>query len=236
MSDALAVIPNSAYKIPNRCLIAKVPSHEYLGIRWGLYYGWFVISAALSMMCMVSVLFSARKLTHSTHLRGRTTPSSTEAYRGAVNARANSKRLRSLVFYTIAYPLISLVCNFPQLIFELLSATTKRQIQGLGFASRLLLYSEGMFLSLAFFLYPAVLHSIRDINHSAVQYWVVEQEEYWRLKNSEMKHTGRTNLMSEDRSEMLVDRRDIKNFTSLRGRIYHFVFSRTSEGMRASGR
>ncbi|KAJ2815280.1 hypothetical protein GGI24_006106 [Coemansia furcata] len=162
-------------------------------------------------------------------------PASTEAYRNAVNARANSKRLRSLVFYTIAYPLISLVCNFPQLMQELLSTTLKRPLKWLNFASKLLLYSEGFMLAIAFFSYPAILHSIRDVTHSAVQYWVIEQEEFWRMRQSETRHGKSTRVLKEDLSDILLDKNDVKNFTSRRGRIYHFILLRTPEGKIVSG-
>ncbi|KAJ2746240.1 hypothetical protein GGI20_001520 [Coemansia sp. BCRC 34301] len=234
LSAALASIPNSAYGISNRCLVAIVPSTNYLIIRWCLYYGWFVAASVISLVCMISVLRSARRLNHTTNTHGRRYPASTEAYRNAVNARANSKRLRSLVFYTIAYPLISLVCNFPQLLQELLSTTLKRPLTWLGFASRVLLYSEGFMLSLAFFSYPAVLHSIRDVMHSAIQYWVVEQEEFWRMRQSESRHGKGARVLKEDLCDMLLDKRDVKNFTSRRGRLYHLILSRTPEGRLAS--
>ncbi|KAJ2007280.1 hypothetical protein GGI02_001418 [Coemansia sp. RSA 2322] len=230
LSAGLAAIPNSAYKIPNRCLVAVVPSRDYLIIRWCLYYGWFVIASVISLACMISVLSSARRLTHTTTTHGRRYPASTEAYRNAVNARANSKRLRSLVFYTIAFPLISLMCNFPQLIQELLSVVTKRELRWLVFASRLMLYCEGFLLSLTFFLYPAVLHSIRDVTHSAVQYWVIEQEEYWRMKQSDTKQGKTSQASKDDMRDTLLDRNDVRNFSSLRGRIYHYILSKTPEG------
>ncbi|KAJ2895449.1 hypothetical protein GGI21_001927 [Coemansia aciculifera] len=235
LSAALAAIPNSAYGIPNRCLVAIVPSRNYLIIRWCLYYAWFVVASAISLVCMISVLRSARRLSHTTTMHGRRYPASTEAYRNAVNARANSKRLRSLVFYTIAYPLISLVCNLPQLLQELLSTTMHRPLKWVNFASRILLYSEGFMLSLAFFSYPAVLHSIRDVTHSAIQYWVVEQEEFWRMRHSETRHGKGARVLKEELSDMLLDKEDVKNFTSRRGRLYHFILSRTPEGKLVSG-
>ncbi|KAI8321008.1 hypothetical protein GQ54DRAFT_340233 [Martensiomyces pterosporus] len=230
LSASLATIPNSAYKIPNRCLTAIVPSREYLAIRWGLYYGWFVVAAAISILCMISVLISAKKLTRTTLVPGRRAVATTEAYRSAVNTRANSKRLRSLVFYTIAYPVISLVCNFPQLIQELLSTVMEKDLSGLVFASRMLLYSEGFFLALAFFLYPAVIHSIRDITHAAIQYWVIEQEDFWRMRDEEKQTMGEARIRQEEIGDLLTEKRDVKNFSSLRGRIYHFILARTPEG------
>ncbi|KAJ2635492.1 hypothetical protein GGF44_003320 [Coemansia sp. RSA 1694] len=235
LSAALACIPNSAYGLTNRCLVARIPSNNYLIIRWCLYYAWFLVASVISLACMISVLRSARRLSHTTNMHGRRYPASTEAYRNAVNARANSKRLRSLVFYTIAYPLISLVCNFPQLLQETLSTALKRPLQWINFAARVLLYSEGFMLSLAFFSYPAVLHSIRDVTHSAIQYWVVEQEEFWRMRQSETRHGKGARVLKEELSDMLVDRRDAKNFTSRRGRLYHFILSRTPEGKLVSG-
>ncbi|KAJ2029338.1 hypothetical protein IWW57_001764 [Coemansia sp. S610] len=235
LSATLASIPNSAFGLTNRCAAAIIPSRNYLIIRWCLYYAWFVVASAISLACMASVLRSARRLTYSTNMRNSRYPASTEAYRNAVNARANGKRLRSLVFYTIAYPLISLVCNFPQLLHELLTTTTKRPLRGLGFVSRLLLYSEGLMLSIAFFSYPAVLHSIRDVTHSAVQYWVIEQEEFWRLRQSETRHGKSARVLKEDLSDVLLDRNDVKNFTSRRGRLYHFILLWTPEGKNVSG-
>ncbi|KAJ1943382.1 hypothetical protein GGF37_002674 [Kickxella alabastrina] len=234
LSAALAAIPNSAFKIVNRCMVASIPGPQYLGIRWALYYSWFVVASLISIICMISVLRSAQKLSHTTHTHGRRYTSTTEAYRSAVNARANGKRLRSLTFYTIAYPVISLVCNLPQLLQELLSTTMKKELTGLNFAARLLLCSEGTFLALAFFLYPAVLHSIRDITYSAVQYWVVEQEVFWRRKQSDTKnfHDGR--MLHENPNDMMVDKTDLKNFTSTRGRILHFILLKTGEGKRAT--
>ncbi|KAJ2858540.1 hypothetical protein J3B02_000130 [Coemansia erecta] len=234
LSAALATIPNSAFRISNRCLVAIIPSKEYLGIRWALYYAWFIIASAISILCMLSVLSSARKLTHTTHLRGRTHQTSTEAYRNAVNARANSKRLRSLVFYTIAYPLISFICNFPQLILELLTTVLKKELDALRLISLILLYSEGLFLGLAFFFYPAVLHSIRDINNSAVQYWVIEQEEFWRLQQNEIKRAHGGHMLGDEPSTSMMDQQDIKQFTSRKGRFYHWVLKKTPEGKRAS--
>ncbi|KAJ2087627.1 ferroxidase fet3 [Coemansia sp. RSA 986] len=96
LSAGLACIPNSAFGMKNRCTEAVVPSHDYLVIRWCLYYGWFIIASVISFLCMFSVLRSARRLTHMTHMHGHSYQSSTEEYRDAVNARANSKRLRSL--------------------------------------------------------------------------------------------------------------------------------------------
>ncbi|KAJ2062296.1 hypothetical protein GGI17_002534 [Coemansia sp. S146] len=235
LSATLAALPNSAYDITDRCMVAIVPSKNFLIIRWCLYYAWFVVASAISLACMASVLKSVRRLTYSTNMQNSRYPASTEAYRNAVNARANSKRLRSLVFYTIAYPLISLVCNLPQLVQELLSTTMRRPLRWLTFASKLLLYSEGFMLSLAFFSYPAVLHSIRDVTHSAVQYWVIEQEEFWRMRQSETRHGKSTRILKEDLSDMLLDRNDVKNFTSRRGRLYHFILVRTPEGKIVSG-
>ncbi|KAJ2379177.1 hypothetical protein IW150_000336 [Coemansia sp. RSA 2607] len=233
LSAALATIPNSAYRIPNRCLTAVIPSKEYLGIRWGLYYGWFIIASVISLLCMTSVLISARRLTHTTHLGRRRYPASTEAYRSEVNARANSKRLRSLVFYTIAYPSLSIACNFPQLIIELLATVLKRELIALRFVALLLLYSEGFFMALVFFFYPAVMHSVRDINHTAVQYWVIEQEEFWRQRQQKPTFSdGR--IINEEPSEEMMDKRDIRNFTSWQGRLYHFILTKTPEGNRAS--
>ncbi|KAJ2759138.1 hypothetical protein IWQ57_006633, partial [Coemansia nantahalensis] len=109
LSTTLATIPNSAYGQPSRCVQLKIPPRRYLGLRWGFYYSWFVVASAISFYCMFRVLYSTRRLTHMTHVDGNQRPSSTEAYRNQVNARANSKRLRSLAFYTVAYPLISFV-------------------------------------------------------------------------------------------------------------------------------
>ncbi|KAJ2264139.1 hypothetical protein GGI01_000158 [Coemansia sp. RSA 376] len=235
LSAILASLPNSAYGLTNRCAVAVIPSRNYLVIRWCLYYGWFVVASAISLACMASVLKSVRRLTYSTNMHNSRYPASTEAYRNAVNARANGKRLRSLVFYTIAYPLISLICNLPQLIQELLSTTMKRPLKWLSFTSKVLLYSEGFMLSLAFFSYPAVLHSIRDVTHSAVQYWVIEQEEFWRMRQSETRHGKSARVLKEDLSDMLLDRVDVKNFTSRRGRLYHFILVHTPEGKIVSG-
>ncbi|KAJ2697202.1 hypothetical protein H4218_004127 [Coemansia sp. IMI 209128] len=235
LSAALAAIPNSAYGITDRCMVAVVPSRNFLIIRWCLYYSWFVVASVISLACMASVLRSARRLTYSTNMHNSRHPSSTEAYRNAVNARANSKRLRSLVLYTIAYPLISLACNFPQLMQELLSTTMHRPLRRLNFAAKLLLYSEGLMLSVAFFSYPAVMHSIRDVTHSAVQYWVVEQEEFWRMRQSETRHGKPARVLKENLSDVLVDKNDAKNFTSRRGRLYRFILLRTPEGKIASG-
>ncbi|KAJ1965671.1 hypothetical protein GGI12_000618 [Dipsacomyces acuminosporus] len=232
LSASLAAIPNSAYKIPNRCMMVAVPSKTYLAIRWGLYYGWFVIAAIISIVCMISVLISAKKLTQTIPTHRRHSIATTEAYRNAVNTRANTKRLRSLIFYTIAYPVISLVCNFPQLIQELLSTVLKRELEWLAFAGRLLLFSEGFFLALAFFLYPAVLHSIRDITHAGIQYWVIEQEGFWRMRDESQK-TGKAQvgqIGQIETGDLLADKQDLKNFNSLRGRIFHFILSRTPEG------
>ncbi|KAJ2551791.1 hypothetical protein EV175_003558 [Coemansia sp. RSA 1933] len=235
LSSALACIPSSAYGMKNRCTEAIVPNHDYLLIRWCLYYGWFVIASVISFLCMFSVLRSARRLTHMTHTRGRTFQQpSTEEYRNAVNARANSKRLRSLVFYTIAYPVISFFCNFPQLLQELLSSTLKRPLVWLGFLSRVMLYSEGFFLSLTFFLYPAVIHSIRDLTHEAVRYWVIDQEEYWRMQKIEATRTTTSLAHGETEQMMTSDKKDIRNFTSRHGRLYHLVLSLTPEGRRAT--
>ncbi|KAJ1895027.1 hypothetical protein LPJ66_004836 [Kickxella alabastrina] len=231
LSASLATIPNSAYGLANRCMNASIPTPQYLAIRWGLYYSWFVVASLISILCMISVLRSAFRLTHTTHTHGRRHISTTEDYRSAVNARANGKRLRSLVFYTIAYPVISLVCNFPTLVQELLSTVLKKNMMGFSFAARLLLACEGMFLALTFFLYPAVLHSIRDITYIAVQYWIVEQEELWRRKQCESKHLGDGHMLRED-PNMLMDKTDLRNFTSLRGRIFHSILLKTSEGKR----
>ncbi|KAJ2801906.1 hypothetical protein H4S07_004814 [Coemansia furcata] len=184
---------------------------------------------------MASVLKSVRRLTYSTNMRNSRYPASTEAYRNAVNARANSKRLRSLVICTIAYPIISLVCNLPQLMLELLTTTMKRPLNWLRFVAKLLLYSEGFMLSVAFFSYPAILHSIRDVIHSAVQYWIIEQEEFWRMQKSETRHGKLARALKEDLSDMLMDKNDVRNFSSRRGRIYHFILLRTPEGRRVSG-
>ncbi|KAJ2109300.1 hypothetical protein GGI16_000788 [Coemansia sp. S142-1] len=89
--------------------------------------------------------------------------------------------------------------------------------------------------SLAFFSYPAVLHSIRDVTRSAVQYWVTEQEEFWRMRQSEARHGMSVQVLKEDLSDMLLDRSDVRNFTSRRGRFYHFILVRTPEGKIASG-
>ncbi|KAJ2078923.1 hypothetical protein GGI09_007986 [Coemansia sp. S100] len=235
LSATMVAIPNSAYGITNRCTVKAIPTRDYLVIRWCLYYGWFVVASAISLACMASVLKSVRRLTYSTNMQNSRYPASTEAYRNAVNARANGKRLRSLVFYTIAYPLISLICNFPLLLQELLATTLKRQLTWLNFVSRLLLYSEGFMFSLAFFSYPAVLHSIRDVTRSAVQYWVTEQEGFWRMRQSEARHGMSVQVLKEDLSDMLLDRSDVRNFTSRRGRFYHFILVRTPEGKIASG-
>ncbi|KAJ1896099.1 hypothetical protein LPJ66_004199 [Kickxella alabastrina] len=234
LSAALAIIPNSAFKLVNRCMVASIPSPQYLGIRWALYYSWFVVASLISIICMISVLRSAQRLSHTTHTHGREYTSTTEAYRSAVNARANGKRLRSLMFYTIAYPVISLVCNLPQLLQELLATTMKKELTGLNFAARLLLCSEGTFLALAFFLYPAVLHSIRDITYSAVQYWVVEQEVFWRRKQNDIKNFHNGRMLHENPNDMMVDKTDLKNFTSTRGRIFHSILLKTGEGKRAT--
>ncbi|KAJ1796779.1 hypothetical protein LPJ59_003540 [Coemansia sp. RSA 2399] len=239
LSSALACIPSSAFGMANRCTEAVVPDHYYLLIRWCLYYGWFVIASVISFLCMFSVLRSARRLTHMTHTRGHSYQSSAEEYRNAVNARANSKRLRSLVFYTIAYPVISFVCNFPQLLQELLASTLKRPLVWLSFLSRVMLFSEGFFLSLTFFLYPAVIHSIRDLTHEAVRYWVIEQEEYWRMRKIEPGGTSQQQQQQRHpdhgvAEQLPSDKKDIRNFTSKHGRLYHFVLSLTPEGRRAT--
>ncbi|KAJ1956145.1 hypothetical protein EC988_001501 [Linderina pennispora] len=227
LSAILAALPNTAYGIRNRCLGAAIPSKKYLIIRWCLYYGWFVISSAIAICCMISVLISARRLT-------RTTPPSdvrafltTEDYRDAVNSRANSKRLRSLVAYTITYPVIVVVCNMPQLIHELLSTVLKRPLEGLYIAAMVLLYSQGFFLSLAFFSYPAVRHSAREMIHAAVQYWVIEQEEFWRMQHHD---AGERNIRQQEIGDFPTDKRDANNFTSMRGRLYHFILCLTPEG------
>ncbi|KAJ2826944.1 hypothetical protein GGI24_002781 [Coemansia furcata] len=118
---------------------------------------------------------------------------------------------------------------------ELLSTTLKRPLVWLNFASKLLLYSEGFMLSLAFFSYPAIVHSIRDVTHSSVQYWIIEQEEFWRMRQSETRHGKSAHILKEDLSDMLLDRNDVKNFTSRRGRLYHFILLQTPEGRRVSG-
>ncbi|KAI9506904.1 hypothetical protein GGI25_000066 [Coemansia spiralis] len=236
LSAAIACIPSSAFGISNRCKDAIIPSRHYLIIRWCLYYGWFVIASVVSFLCMFSVLRSARHLTHTTHTHGRGYHASTEAYRSAVNARANSKRLRSLVAYTIAYPVISFTCNFPQLLQELLTTVLKRPLTGYSFFARAVLYSEGFCLSLVFFLYPAVLHSIRDLTHVAVQYWVIEQEEYWHMQESEAKNNTGSQAIQNKLVNTASDRREIRNFNSLRGRIYHFLLARTAEGRRVTVR
>ncbi|KAJ2031750.1 hypothetical protein GGI01_000159 [Coemansia sp. RSA 376] len=235
LSAILGSLPNSAYDITDRCLVIAIPSRNFLIIRWCLFNAWFIVASAISLACMASVLKSVRRLTYSTNMHNSRYPASTEAYRNAVNARANGKRLRSLVFYTIAYPLISLICNLPQLIQELLSTAMNRPLKYFSFASKVLLNSEGFMLSLAFFTYPAVLHSIRDVTHSAVQYWVIEQEEFWRMRQSETRHGKSARVLKEDLSDMLLDRNDVKNFTSRRGRLYHFILVRTPEGKIVSG-
>ncbi|KAJ2074752.1 hypothetical protein GGH13_001098 [Coemansia sp. S155-1] len=189
LSATMVAIPNSAYGITNRCTVKAIPTRDYLIIRWCLYYGWFVVASAISLACMASVLKSVRRLTYSTNMQNSRYPASTEAYRNAVNARANGKRLRS----------------------------------------------EGFMFSLAFFSYPAVLHSIRDVTRSAVQYWVTEQEEFWRMRQSEARHGMSVQVLKEDLSDMLLDRSDVRNFTSRRGRFYHFILVRTPEGKIASG-
>ncbi|KAJ2763000.1 hypothetical protein H4S06_000340 [Coemansia sp. BCRC 34490] len=236
LSAALASIPSSAYGMKDRCTEAVVPSHHYLIIRWCLYYGWFVIASVISFLCMFSVLRSARRLAHTTHRRGRVYQPSTEEYRNAVNARANSKRLRSLMFYTIAYPVISFVCNFPQLLQELLSSTLKLPLVWLRFVSVLMLYSQGFFLALTFFLYPAVTQSIRDLTHEAVQYWVVDQEEYWRMQRNESDRSSQQQqrLAQTDSEQMSGDKKDIRNFTSRQGRLCHFILKLTPEGRRST--
>ncbi|KAJ2620898.1 ferroxidase fet3 [Coemansia sp. RSA 1358] len=74
-----------------------------------------------------------------------------------------------------------------------------------------------------------VLHSIRDLTHIAVQYWVIEQEEYWIMQKRE-KASKVSNQIVENRPVNSVDdKRDIRNFTSMHGRLYHFIFSWTPE-------
>ncbi|PIA18041.1 hypothetical protein COEREDRAFT_6783 [Coemansia reversa NRRL 1564] len=234
LSAALAVIPDSAYHMPGRCALVLIPSSNYLGIRWGFYYAWFIIASAISFYCMASVLFSTRRLTHTTDIDRDTYTSSTEAYRNAVNARANGKRLRSLAFYTITYPLISFVCNFPMLLQELLSTVLKRRLAWFVLASRLILYSEGLLLSLAFFLYPAVRHSIRDLVNSAVQYWVIDQEEFWRLRRNQLTRRNSSQAFREKYKSSRTEEQIVRDFSSRRGRLYHFIFSKTPEGRVAS--
>ncbi|KAJ1833947.1 hypothetical protein LPJ63_002357 [Coemansia sp. RSA 2711] len=236
LSASLATIPSSAYGMPGRCYPVVIPSAQYLGIRWGLYYGWFVIASTISFLCMFSVLRSTRKLMHTTYTHARPYPSSTEAYRNAVNARANSKRLRSLAFYTIAYPVISFTCNFPQLVQELLSTVLKRELMWLVFVSRLILFSEGFFLSLTFFLYPAVRHSIRDLTNSAVQYWVIDQEEFWRMRKIDPEHKGNRQSLKKEAEEAPPDEHIVRDFSSRHGRLYHFILSWTPEGRLATSR
>ncbi|KAJ1837661.1 hypothetical protein LPJ73_007324 [Coemansia sp. RSA 2703] len=88
-------------------------------------------------------------------------------------------------------------------------------------------------MALVFFFYPAVMHSVRDINHTAVQYWVIEQEEFWRQRQQKPTFSdGR--IINEEPSEEMMDKRDIRNFTSWQGRLYHFILTKTPEGNRAS--
>ncbi|KAJ2160073.1 hypothetical protein GGF46_002531 [Coemansia sp. RSA 552] len=230
LAAALGVIPSSVYGMSSRCTAVTVPPKSYLAIRWGLYYGWFVIASAISFGCMVSVLRSTHKLTHSTYVHGRQPQLSTEAYRNAVNARANSQRLRSLVFYTIAYPVISFACNFPQLLQEIFSTAYRRELRGFIFVGRLFLFSEGFFLSLAFFMYPAVRHSIRDLTNSAVQYWVIDQEEFWHMNKAEIEQQGGLRALRKDPDCVPAEGHIIRDFTSWRGRLYHFFLSQTPEG------
>ncbi|KAJ2129566.1 hypothetical protein GGH17_004054 [Coemansia sp. RSA 788] len=187
---------------------------------------------------MFSVLRSTRKLMHTTSMNGRAAHTSTEAYRNAVNARANSMRLRSLAFYTIAYPVISFMCNFPQLIQELLSTVLKRELRWLVFTSRLFLFSEGFFLSLTFFLYPAVQHSMRDLTNSAVQYWIVDQEEFWKMPKNEIKRRNSRKLFKKEveSASTPTEERIVRDFSSFRGRVYHFILSLTPEGRLATSR
>ncbi|KAJ2454287.1 hypothetical protein EV183_001653 [Coemansia sp. RSA 2336] len=230
LSASLGTIPSGAYGQPNRCAPIIIPSHNYLAIRWGLYYGWFVIASVISFWCMFSVLRSTRSLMHTTYTHARPYPSSTEAYRNAVNARANSKRLRSLAFYTIAYPVISFMCNCPQLVQELVSSVAKRELRWFVFIGRLCLFSEGFFLSVTFFLYPAVRHSIRDMTNSAVQYWVVDQEEYWRMRKIEPNRTTYPSSSKNTADKARAEEHVVRDFNSYRGRLYHFLFSLTPEG------
>ncbi|ORX72249.1 hypothetical protein DL89DRAFT_265855 [Linderina pennispora] len=178
---------------------------------------------------MVSVLRSARRLTRVTFQHSSRHAVTTDDYRDEVNTRANSSRLRSLVVYTIAYPVIVLVCNIPQLIYELLSTVAKRKYPGFFIASRVMLYSQGFFLSLAFFALPAVRHSAKEMNHAAVQYWVIEQEEFWRMKKNPI-HRGYANIRQQEIGDFPTDEQDEHNFTSLRGRLYHFFLCQTPEG------
>ncbi|KAJ2776607.1 hypothetical protein H4R18_005586 [Coemansia javaensis] len=237
LTATLGTIPNSAYGQPDRCARLTVPSRRYLGIRWAFYYSWFVIASAISFYCMVRVLFSTRSLMHATTGAGGEShrPSSTEAYRNQVNARANSKRLLSLACYTVVYPVISFVSHFPTLIQELLSTVLRREMRGLVFGARCVQYSEGLFLSLAFFLYPAVRHSMRDLVNEGVQYWVVDQEEYWRVRSTEKKRR-RQSFQSyfADLDSKKSEERIVRDFNSIRGRVYHFIFSLTPEGRLAA--
>lgn len=229
LAAILGIMPSKAYGFDNRCLGAIIPNTNYLIIKWALYYGWFVASFIISVVCMINILLSARRLTHTTDTRRGSAINSTEAYRNEVNARANSKRLRSLVVYTIVFPVISFASNFLQLFEEMLSGILKREIDWLVFMSRFMLYSEGFFLSLAFFCYPAVRHSFRDITRSSIQYWVCEQEEYWHTLKAERK-LQRTGASINRPATISMDERDIKNFSSLRGQLYHFLLKRTPEG------
>ncbi|KAJ1733685.1 hypothetical protein LPJ61_001438 [Coemansia biformis] len=233
LSATLATIPSSVYHMESRCTKMGVPPREYYGLRWGFYYSWFVVASAISFYCMARVLYSTHQLAHSTHLRRSHQPSSTEAYRNQVNARANSERLRSLAFYTVAYPAISFVSHFPTLLQELMSFVLKRELQWLVFVSRSILACEGILLSLAFFLYPAVHQSIRDLVNSAVQYWVVDQEEFWQLRREREKHRrGRRNYVGIE--DIQLEEKIVHDFTSRRGRFYHFIFSKTPEGRLAT--
>ncbi|KAJ2701056.1 hypothetical protein H4R19_005432 [Coemansia spiralis] len=224
LAAGFSTIPSSVFHKDNRCAPIPVPPREYLGLRWGFFYSWFVLASAISFYCMAGVLRSVRQLVHSTRLHGSGSqhPSSTEAHRGQVNARANSKRLRSLVFYTIAYPLISFASHFPALIQELLSFALKRELAWLVFLARLILYSEGLLLAAVFFLYPAVSLSIRELVNAAVQYWVADQEEFW--------HVTTDRQLCRHAAKADHDERTVRDFTSRRGRIYHFVLSKTPEG------
>ncbi|KAJ1733684.1 hypothetical protein LPJ61_001437 [Coemansia biformis] len=233
LSATMATIPTSVYHVKSRCVRVSIPSSEYYGLRWGFYYSWFVVASAISFYCMSRILHSTRQLAHTTHLRINRQLSSTEAYRNQVNARANSERLRSLAFYTVAYPAISFVSHFPTVLQETLSFILNRELNWLDFASRCILACEGFLLSLAFFLYPAVRQSIRDLVNSAVQYWVIDQEEFWQLQREREKHQrGRRDYVGID--DARLEEKILRDFTSRRGRIYHFIFSKTPEGRLAT--
>ncbi|KAJ1731884.1 hypothetical protein LPJ61_002306, partial [Coemansia biformis] len=229
LSASLATIPSSAYGLPNRCADLRIPPWRYIIIRCGLYYSWFFMASAISFYCMFRVLHSTRQLTHTTHTHGRHLPSSTEAYRNQVNARANSKRLRSLAFYTVAYPVISFVSHFPTFLQELMCTALNRELRWLVFIARCMLYCEGLFMSITFFLYPAVRHSIRDLVNTSVQYWVVDQEEFWLIRQEEDRR--RKSRSGYKGIEVIqLEEQVVRDFTSRRGRIYHYILSKTPEG------